>query len=62
MLNVFFASISTSKAAHEESQTLELRETVWAKEDFHLVKEDVVRDELGKINSNKSMDPDGTHL
>jgi len=31
---------------------------VWVKEDFLLVKQDLVRDHLAKINAHKSMSPD----
>ena len=37
------------------------REKIWRKEDFPLVEEDWVRDHLGKLDSCKSMGPDGMH-
>ncbi|GAB0207669.1 mitochondrial enolase superfamily member 1 [Grus japonensis] len=45
----------------KESQTLEVGEKVWRKEDFPLVEEDRVRDHYGKFNTHKSMGPDGMH-
>ncbi|GAB0182538.1 mitochondrial enolase superfamily member 1 [Grus japonensis] len=61
LLNAFFALVFTAKAGHQESQTLEVGEKVWRKEDFPLVKEDRVRDHLGKLDTHKSMGPDGMH-
>ena len=57
----FFASVFTAKASPQESQTLEVREKVWRKQDLPLVEEDRVRDHLGKLNTHKSMGPDGMH-
>ncbi|GAB0184039.1 mitochondrial enolase superfamily member 1 [Grus japonensis] len=37
LLNAFFASVFTAKASCQESQTLEVREKVWRKEDLPLV-------------------------
>ncbi|GAB0189155.1 mitochondrial enolase superfamily member 1 [Grus japonensis] len=51
LLNAFFASVFTAKASPQESQTLEVGEKVWRKEDFPLVEEDRVRDHLGKFIS-----------
>ncbi|PKU48001.1 rna-directed dna polymerase from mobile element jockey-like [Limosa lapponica baueri] len=61
LLNAFSASVFTAKASPQESQTLEAREKVWRKEDFPLVKENRVRDHLGKLNTHKSMGPNGMH-
>ncbi|GAB0184165.1 mitochondrial enolase superfamily member 1 [Grus japonensis] len=61
LLNAFFASVFTAKASPQESQTLGVGEKVWRKEDFPLVKEDQVRDHLGKLDTHKSMGPDGMH-
>uniref|UniRef100_A0A8B9PKM6 Reverse transcriptase domain-containing protein n=1 Tax=Apteryx owenii TaxID=8824 RepID=A0A8B9PKM6_APTOW len=61
LLNAFFASIFTAKTSPQESQTLEKRQKVWKKEDFPLVEEDRVRDHLGKLDTHKSMGPDGMH-
>ncbi|PKU46015.1 rna-directed dna polymerase from mobile element hypothetical protein [Limosa lapponica baueri] len=44
-----------------ESQTLEVTEKVWTKEDFPLVEEDHVRDQLSKLDICKSVDPDRMH-
>ncbi|GAB0192666.1 mitochondrial enolase superfamily member 1 [Grus japonensis] len=55
LLNAFFASVFTAKASLQESQTLEVGEKVWRKEDFPLVEEDRVREHLGKLNTHKSM-------
>ncbi|GAB0208405.1 mitochondrial enolase superfamily member 1 [Grus japonensis] len=59
LLNAAFASVFTAKADPQESQTLEVREKVWRK--GYLVKEDWVRDHLGKLDIHKSMGPDGMH-
>ncbi|GAB0204970.1 mitochondrial enolase superfamily member 1 [Grus japonensis] len=59
LLNVFFASVFTAKASPQESQTLEVGEEVWRKEDLLLVEEDRVRECLGKLDIYKSMGPDG---
>ncbi|GAB0205476.1 mitochondrial enolase superfamily member 1 [Grus japonensis] len=37
------------------------KKKVWRKEDFALVEEDQVKDHLGKLNTHKSMGPDGMH-
>ena len=49
------------KTRPQESQTLEVRERVWGKEDFPLVKEDLVREQLAEINAHKSMGRDGMY-
>lgn len=61
ILNAFFASVLTAKTVPKESQTQEVRERVWRKEDSPLIKEDLVRGCLGKINAQKSLGPDGIH-
>ncbi|GAB0179468.1 mitochondrial enolase superfamily member 1 [Grus japonensis] len=61
LLNAFFASVFTAKAGPQESQTLEVGEEVWRKEDLPLVEEDRVREHLGKLNIHKFMGPDGMH-
>ncbi|PKU40159.1 rna-directed dna polymerase from mobile element jockey-like [Limosa lapponica baueri] len=53
LLNAFFPSVFTA------IQILEVRERLWRKEDFPLVKDDWVRDHLGKLNTHRSMGPDG---
>ncbi|GAB0183643.1 mitochondrial enolase superfamily member 1 [Grus japonensis] len=59
--NAAFASVFTAKAGPQESQTLEVREKVWRKEDFPLVEEDQVRDHLRKLDTHKSMSAEGMH-
>ncbi|GAB0209533.1 mitochondrial enolase superfamily member 1 [Grus japonensis] len=49
------------RATKLDSQTLEVGEKVWRKEDLPLVEEDRVRDRLGKLNIHKSMGPDGMY-
>ncbi|PKU39894.1 rna-directed dna polymerase from mobile element jockey-like [Limosa lapponica baueri] len=61
LLNATFATVFTTKTSPEESQALEVSERVWRKEDFPLVKDDYVRDHLGKLDIHKSMGPDGMH-
>ncbi|PKU31931.1 hypothetical protein llap_17764 [Limosa lapponica baueri] len=61
LLNAFFASVFTAKASPQESQTLWVSERVRRKEDFPLFKDDQVRDRLGKLDTHKSMGPDGMH-
>ncbi|GAB0204592.1 mitochondrial enolase superfamily member 1 [Grus japonensis] len=61
LLNAAFASVFTAKARPQETQTLEVREKVWRKEDLPLVEEDQVREHLGKISNHKSMGPDWMH-
>ena len=48
ILDAFFASVFNAKTSHQESQILEVRERVWVKEDFPLIKEDLVRERLAK--------------
>ncbi|PKU37830.1 rna-directed dna polymerase from mobile element hypothetical protein [Limosa lapponica baueri] len=45
----------------QESQTLEVTEKVWKKEDIPLVEEDQVREQLSTLHIHKSMGPDGMH-
>ena len=61
LLNAFVASVSTAKASPQESQILRVREEVWQKQDLPLVEEDCVRDHLSKLDTNKSMCPNGMH-
>ncbi|GAB0190586.1 mitochondrial enolase superfamily member 1 [Grus japonensis] len=61
LLNAFFASVFTAKVGPQETQTLEVGEKVWRKEDLPLVEEDQVREHLGKLDTHKSMDPDEMH-
>ena len=62
LLKELFASVSTAQTGPQKFQTLEIRERVWAEEDFPLVEQGMVRDHLGKINVHKFMDPNGLHL
>ena len=59
LLNAAFASVFTAKASPQKP--LEVREKIWRKEDFPLVEEDWVRDDLGKLSNHKSMGPNGMH-
>lgn len=40
---------------------MDLREEVWRKKDYPLVREDWVRDQPGTVNPHKSMGPDGMY-
>jgi len=61
LLNAFFASVFTAKAAPQESQSLEVRKKVWRKEDLPLLEEDQVRDHLSELDSHRSMGPNDMH-
>ncbi|GAB0197889.1 mitochondrial enolase superfamily member 1 [Grus japonensis] len=61
LLNATFASVFTAKVGPLESQTLEVGEKVWRKEDLPLFEEKRVREHLGKLDIHKSMGPDGMH-
>jgi len=61
LLNVFFASIFTAKAGPQASQTPEVREEACRKEDLPLIETDRMRDHLSKLDTHKSMGPDGMH-
>jgi len=61
LLNAFFASVFSAKAGPQESQALEVREEACRKDDFPLVEEHCVRDHLSKLDTHKSMGPDGMH-
>ncbi|PKU31509.1 rna-directed dna polymerase from mobile element jockey-like [Limosa lapponica baueri] len=61
LLNATFASVFTAQASPQAPQTLEESEKVWTKEDFPLVEEDQVREQLSKLDNQKSMGPDGMH-
>lgn len=43
LLNVFFASVLTANTVPQELQNLEVRESIFRKEDFPLVRKDLVR-------------------
>ncbi|KAJ7410561.1 rna-directed dna polymerase from mobile element jockey-like [Willisornis vidua] len=62
LLNSFLASVFTAKGSPQESQTWEVREECWGREDFRLVVEGWIRDELDRLNTHESMGPDRTHL
>jgi len=51
ILNAFFALIFNAKTSSLESQTLDVTERVWVKEDFPLVEVDLVREHVAKINA-----------
>jgi len=59
LLNALFASVFTGKAGPQESQSLEVREKACRKEDLPLVEEDRVGDHLSKLDTRKSMSPNG---
>jgi len=61
LLNAFFASVFSAKAGPQESQTPEAREEAYREDDFPLVEEDCMRDQLRNLDAHKSMGPDGTH-
>ncbi|PKU35663.1 rna-directed dna polymerase from mobile element jockey-like [Limosa lapponica baueri] len=62
LLNAIFASVFTAQATPQESQTWEVTEKVWTKEDVPSVEEDQVRDQLSKLDIRKSMGPDGMRV
>jgi len=59
LLNAFFASVFTAKSSPPESLALGTREEIWRNEDSPLVEEEQVRYLLGKLDSHKSMSPNG---
>ncbi|PKU46370.1 rna-directed dna polymerase from mobile element jockey-like [Limosa lapponica baueri] len=61
LLNAFFASVFTAKASPQDLQTLEVGERAWSEEDSPSIAEDWVRDHLSKLDTHKSMGPDGMH-
>ncbi|GAB0204618.1 mitochondrial enolase superfamily member 1 [Grus japonensis] len=61
LLNALFDSVFAAKVGPQETQTLEVGEKVLRKEDLPLVKEDWVREHLGKLDIHKAMGPDGMH-
>lgn len=62
LLNAFCPSVFTDKTSAYECLTWDTREKEWWKEDFHFVEEDWVRDHLGQLDVQKSLDHDGVHL
>jgi len=61
LLNALFASVSSAKAGPQETQALEAREEAYREDDFPLVEEDCMRDNLSDLDVHKSMGPDGMH-
>lgn len=61
LLNAFFVSVFIDKTSPEGSLTWETRVKECWKEEFSLVKEDRVREHVGKLNIHKPMDPDRMH-
>jgi len=61
LLNAFFASVFSAKAGPQAPQSVEVREKAWRKDDLPLVEEDWVRDHLSKLDTHKSMGPNGMH-
>lgn len=49
----------TTGSSSQESQSLEIREKVWKKKVSPLVKKDWVRDNLVRLDTHKSMGPNG---
>ncbi|PKU35728.1 rna-directed dna polymerase from mobile element jockey- hypothetical protein [Limosa lapponica baueri] len=58
---VGYFSKQLDKASPQEPKNLEESEKVWTKEDFPLVEEDQVKEQLNKLDTRKSMGPDGMH-
>jgi len=61
LLNAFFASVVTAKAGPQESQSLAVREKAWRRADHPFLKDDWIRDHLSKLDTHKSMGPNGMH-
>jgi len=61
LLNAFIASVFSAKADPQESQSLEVREEAYRKDDLPLVEEDCVRDHLSDLYAHKSMGPSVMH-
>lgn len=59
LLNIFFVF---AKSGSQESQTQVIRKRAWEKEDILLIKEDLVRYHLGKLNTHRSMGHNGMHM
>jgi len=59
--NAFFASVFTAKAGPRASQSLQVGEEAWRKEDLPLVEEDRISDHLNNLDTHKSMGPNGMH-
>jgi len=61
LLNAFFALVFSAKPGIRAAQSLELREKAWRKEDLPLAEENRVRDHLSKLDTHKSMGPEGMY-
>jgi len=61
LLNAAFALVFTAKAGPQESKPLDVREKACKKEDLSLVEGDWVRYHLSKLDTHKSMGPNGMH-
>ncbi|XP_068856794.1 uncharacterized protein [Aphelocoma coerulescens] len=61
LLNAFFALAFTDKTSPQGSLAQEIRVKESWKEDFPFIKEDWVREHLGKLDIHKSMGPDRMH-
>jgi len=61
LLNPFFASVFTCKAGPQASQSLDIREKAWRKEELPLFEDSHVRNHLSKLNTHKCLPPDGMH-
>jgi len=59
LLNVVFASAFTANAVSQAFQSLEVREKAWRMDDLPLVEEDWVRNHLSKMDTHKSIRPNG---
>ncbi|PKU45371.1 rna-directed dna polymerase from mobile element jockey- hypothetical protein [Limosa lapponica baueri] len=54
-------SVFTAKAGPQETQTLKVGERAWSKEGSPATMEDQISDHLSKLDTHKSMGPDGMH-
>jgi len=61
-INTFFVSVLIAKAGCWASQSLEVKDKAWRKENLPVVEGDWIGDHLSKLDTNKSMDPDQVHL
>ena len=61
ILNAFFALIFNAKTSSLESQTLDVTERVWVKEDFPLVEVDLVRGHVSRTDAHTFMGLCGMH-
>ena len=63
LMNTFFVSVFIANIRPQGSQTLGIRERVWVKEDFLLVKDSLVREHLAEVTAYRFMGPVGcTHV